>query len=60
MVLRGVMRMLARQPVKRVPVHHGPVWLWDTELETYILVDELIQWTEGSFPTPIISPPERN
>ena len=57
-MLRGVMHMLVREPVKREPVVHGPVWLWDPEIEAYILVIEDVPWTEGSGPAPIALPPD--
>ena len=41
----------------RQPVHNAPTWLWDPELEAYILIDENVEWTEGSGPTPLIQPP---
>lgn len=44
---------------RRQPVHDLPVWLWDPELETYVLARDDVAWTEGPNPMPVVPPPER-
>lgn len=50
---------MMRTPVMRQPVEGAPVWLWDPEIETYVLVDERVEWTEGHGPEPVVPPPSR-
>jgi hypothetical protein len=45
------------RPVRQ-PLSEAPVWLWDPELETYILAREDVEWTEGHGPVPVVLPPE--
>jgi len=44
---------------QRQPLDQAPVWLWDPEMETYVLAREDVKWTEGAGPAPVVSPPER-
>jgi hypothetical protein len=57
-LLRQLLHREARR--ERKPVHNAPVWMWDEELETYILVNDDVGWTEGSYPEPLVRPPPRS